>query len=115
MLINPFSPLTFLKISSLKATIFILLIVLIKTNLLRIKGSLLGSLLALLLISGLILSSAVAAGSLIYSVRLRNKYQTLSELNDTEDLETINAWDLIYLINNKGYYLVPKNRSKFLI
>ena len=57
MLINPFSPLTFLKITSLKTTVFFLLILLLKTNLLRLKGGLIGGLFALILISGIILSS----------------------------------------------------------
>ncbi len=42
MLLNPFYPFTFLKISSLKATIVFLSILLIKSNLLRLKGGLIG-------------------------------------------------------------------------
>jgi len=54
MLLNPFYPFTFLKISSLKATIVFLSILLIKSNLLRLKGGLIGGLFALILISGII-------------------------------------------------------------
>jgi len=49
MLLNPFYPFTFLKISSLKATIVFLSILLIKSNLLRLKGGLIGGLFALIL------------------------------------------------------------------
>ena len=56
MFINPLSPFTFLKISSLKATSFILFVLLLKSNLLRLKGGLIGGLFALILISGLVLS-----------------------------------------------------------
>ena len=48
MLLNPFAPLAFIKISSLKATTFFLLILLIKSNLLRLKGGLIGGLFALI-------------------------------------------------------------------
>tara|TARA_B100000900_G_C20516184_1_gene690170 strand:+ start:513 stop:788 length:276 start_codon:yes stop_codon:yes gene_type:complete len=90
MLLNPLSPFTFLKIASLKSTIFILLILLIKTNLLRLKGGLIGGLFALILLTGIALSTTVAAGSLAYaiSIRRKNSSQNLSETND--QLETIN-------------------------
>ena len=52
MLLNPFAPLAFIKITSLKATTFFLLVLLIKSNLLRLKGGLIGGLFALILISG---------------------------------------------------------------
>ena len=51
MLLNPFAPLAFIKITSLKATTFFLLVLLIKSNLLRLKGGLIGGLFALILIS----------------------------------------------------------------
>ena len=89
MLLNPFSPLTFLKISSLKATIVFLLILLIKSNLLRLKGGLIGGLFALLLISGIITSTTIAFGSLFYAYRLKKKSNT--EETQTQDLETISA------------------------
>ena len=89
MLFNPFYPFTFLKISSLKATIVFLTILLIKSNLLRLKGGLIGGLFALILISGVFASSAIALGSLVYAYQL-NKKSNLDE-NQTQDLETINV------------------------
>ena len=89
MLLNPFYPFTFLKISSLKATIVFLSILLIKSNLLRLKGGLIGGLFALILISGILASSTIALGSLVYAYRLKKKSD--SEDNQMKDLETINV------------------------
>ena len=89
MLLNPFYPFTFLKISSLKATIVFLSILLIKSNLLRLKGGLIGGLFALLLISGIIASSSVALGTLIYAYRLKKKSN--SDDNQIQDLETVSV------------------------
>ena len=89
MLLNPIYPLTFLKISSLKATIAFLLILLIKSNLLRLKGGIIGGLFALFLISGLLASTTVALGSLAYAYRLKTK--TNSEDNQMKDLETVSV------------------------
>ena len=89
MLLSPFSPFTFLKISSLKATIVFLSILLIKSNLLRLKGGLIGGLFALILISGILASSTLAIGSLVYAYRLKNKSNP--EENQTQDLETISV------------------------
>ena len=89
MLLNPLYPLTFLKISSLKATIVFLSILLIKSNLLRLKGGLIGGLFALVLISGIIASSALAIGSLVYAYRLK-KNSNLDD-NQMQDLETVNV------------------------
>ena len=88
MLLNPFNPLTFLKISSLKVTITFLLILLIKSNLLRLKGGLIGGLFALILITGILASSSLALGSLVYAYRLKKK--TNLDDNQTQDLETVN-------------------------
>ena len=88
MFLNPLSPITFLKIKSLKATIFLLLILLIKSNLLRLKGGIIGGLLALLLISGLIATSSIALGSVIFAYRLRNQKSNNDE--SANELETIN-------------------------
>ena len=88
MLLNPFYPLTFLKISSLKATIVFLSILLIKSNLLRLKGGLIGGLFALILISGLLATSTLAVGSLVYAYRL--KKESNSDDNQVRDLETVN-------------------------
>tara|TARA_B100001989_G_C24127848_1_gene264078 strand:+ start:231 stop:500 length:270 start_codon:yes stop_codon:yes gene_type:complete len=89
MLLNPFNSLTFLKISSLKATIVFLSILLIKSNLLRLKGGIIGALFALILISGILTSSTLALGSLVYAYRLKNKSN--SEDNQVQDLETMNV------------------------
>ena len=89
MLLNPFYPFTFLKISSLKATIIFLSILLIKSNLLRLKGGLIGGLFALILISGIFASSTVALGSLVYVYRL--KKNSNSDGNQMQDLETVNV------------------------
>ena len=89
MLLNPFYPLTFLKISSLKATIVFLSILLIKSNLLRLKGGLIGALFALILISATLASSTIALGSLVYVYKLKNKSNT--DDNQIQDLETVNA------------------------
>ncbi len=89
MLLNPFYPFTFLKISSLKATIAFLLILLIKSNLLRLKGGLIGGLFALILISGILASSTIALGSLVYAYRLKKK--TNPDDTQMQDLETVNV------------------------
>ena len=87
MLLNPFAPLAFIKITSLKATTFFLLVLLIKSNLLRIKGGLIGGLFALILISGILASTSIALGSLIYAYRVKNNKE---ENNTVQDLETVN-------------------------
>ena len=89
MLLNPFNTLTFLKISSLKATIAFLLILLIKSNLLRIKGGLIGGIFALILITGILASSSLALGSLVYAYRLKKKSNPVD--NQIQDLETVNV------------------------
>ena len=89
MLLNPFYPFTFLKISSLKATIVFLSILLIKSNLLRLKGGLIGGLFALILISGILASSTIALGSLVYIYRSKKNSNT--DDNQIQDLETINV------------------------
>ena len=89
MLLNPFYPFTFLKISSLKATIVFLSILLIKSNLLRLKGGLIGGLFALILITGILASSTIALGSLVYVYRLKKK--TYPNDNQIQDLETVNV------------------------
>ena len=87
MLLNPFYPLTFLKISSLKATIVFLSILLIKSNLLRLKGGLIGGLFALILISGILASGTIALGSLVYAYKLKKK--TNPDDNQMQDLESV--------------------------
>ena len=89
MLLNPFAPLALFKITSLKATTFLLLILLIKSNLLRVKGGLVGALFALILISGILASTSIAIGSLLYAYTLKTKSK--QESDSIQDLETINA------------------------
>ena len=89
MLLNPFYPFTFLKISSLKATIVFLSILLLKSNLLRLKGGIIGGLFALILISGILASSTITLGSLVYAYRLKKKSNT--DDNQMQDLETVNV------------------------
>jgi len=87
MLLNPFAPIAFIKITSLKATTFFLLVLLIKSNLLRLKGGLIGGLFALILISGILASTSIALASLIYAYRVKNNTK---EDNTVQDLETVN-------------------------
>ena len=90
MFINPLSPFTFLKISSLKATIFILFVLLLKSNLLRLKGGLIGGLFALILISSLVLSSTIAAGSIIYALKIKKDNDTNNDVEVEDKLEAVN-------------------------
>ena len=90
MFINPLSPFTFLKISSLKATSFILFILLLKSNLLRLKGGLIGGLFALILISGLVLSSSIAAGSIIYALKIKKDNDRNNDVEVEDKLEAVN-------------------------
>ena len=90
MLLNPFSPFSFLTITSLKTTIFFLLILLIKSNYLRLKGGLIGALFALLLISGLIVSSSLALASLAYAYKVKTKSKSTEDPEAIENLETVN-------------------------
>ena len=89
MLLNPFYPLTFLKISSLKATIIFLSILLIKSNLFRLKVGIIGGLIALILISGILASSTLALGTLVYAYKLKRKTYPVD--NQIQDLETVNV------------------------
>ena len=91
MFINPLSPFTFLKISSLKATSLILFILLLKSNLLRLKGGLIGGLFALILISGLVLSSTIAAGSIIYALKIKKENDTNNDVDVEDKLEAVNV------------------------
>ena len=90
MLINPLSPFTFLKITSLKATSFLLFVLLLKSNLLRLKGGLIGGIFALILLSGLVLSSTIAAGSIIYALKIKNEYKPNNDLEVEDKLEAVN-------------------------
>ena len=86
--LNPFWPLTALQIASLKATSTLLLLLLLKSNLLRLKGGLIGGFVALTLISGLIISSTVAGGAVYYI--FQNKRAKDNEMSISDD-DVINA------------------------
>ena len=90
MLFNPFAPIYFLKVSSLKATVTILFILLVKSNLLRLKGGIIGGIVALILISGILISSTVAAASIFYAYNLKNKIKDSNKDEVDDKLETIN-------------------------
>ena len=90
MLLNPLSPFTFLKISSLKTTVFILFVLLLKSNLLRLKGGLIGGLFALILISGILFSSTIAAGAIIYALKLKNDNTPNKDVEVEDKLEAVN-------------------------
>ena len=83
--------LSFFKISSLKATVLILLILLVKSNMLRIKGGIIGSFVALTIISGLIVSSAAALGALAYIYKLNKDKKTEEEIDLGENLQTVDV------------------------
>ena len=89
MLINPFTPIYFLKVSSLKATVTLLFILLVKSNLLRLKGGLIGGIVALILLSGILISSSVALVSIFYAYNLKNKKSDSNEKDVDDKLETI--------------------------
>ena len=89
MLINPFAPLYFLKVSSLKATTTLLFILLVKSNLLRLKGGIIGGIVALILLSGIFISSTVALGAIFYAYKLKNKNKD-NNIEVDDKLETIN-------------------------
>ena len=67
----PFCPISAAKIAGLKATVTLLLILLIKSKLLRVKMSLLGSFLGLMMLTGFLLSTGlltlVAGGAVAYA------------------------------------------------
>tara|TARA_Y100001978_G_scaffold93619_1_gene83850 strand:+ start:132 stop:407 length:276 start_codon:yes stop_codon:yes gene_type:complete len=90
MFINPLSPITFLKISSLKATISVLFILLLKSNLLRLKGGLIGGLFALILLSGIFVSSTIAAGSVIYALKIKKDNSSKNDIDVEDKLEAVN-------------------------
>ncbi len=69
-LLNPFCPISAARIAGLKATVMLLLVLLIKSKLLRVKMSLLGSVLGLLMLTGFLISTGlltvVAGGAVLY-------------------------------------------------
>ena len=54
---------------------------------LRLKGGLIGGLFALILISGILASTSIAAGSLIYAYRVKNNN---IDGNPVQDLDAVN-------------------------
>jgi len=68
---NPFCPISAAKIAGLKATVLLLMMLLFKSKLLRLKMSLLGSLLGLLMLTGFLISTGlltlVAGGAVAYA------------------------------------------------
>ena len=71
ILLNPFCPISAARIAGLKATVMLLLVLLIKSKLLRVKMSLLGSFLGLLMLTGFLIStgllSLIAGGAVVYA------------------------------------------------
>ena len=90
MFINPLTPFTFLKITSLKATCFLLFALLLKSNLLRLKGGLIGGLFALILLSGIFVSSSIAAASVVYALKIKNDNKPNNDLEVEDKLEAVN-------------------------
>jgi hypothetical protein len=74
----PFSPFATAKIASLQATVVLLLVLLMKSNLLRVKMSLVGSLVGLVLLAGFLattgLLTAVTAGCNAYGLRQKKSH-----------------------------------------
>ena len=91
MFINPLSPFTFIKISSLKATTFVLFVLLLKSNLLRLKGGLIGGLFALILLSGIVVSSSIAVGSIIYALKIKNDNNPNNDIEVEDKLEAVSV------------------------
>ena len=56
---------------------------------LRLKGGLIGGLVALILISGVLASSTLALGALFYAYRLKKK--STPDDNQIQDLETVDV------------------------
>ncbi len=76
LLPNPFCPISAAKIAGLKATVMLLLVLLMKSKLLRIKMSLLGSLLGFAMLVGFLLTSGlltvIAGGAVAYAATRSN-------------------------------------------
>ena len=71
--LNPFCLITEGKVVGLKTTIVILMVMLMKSKLLRVKMSLLGSLIGFTLLVGFLLStgvlSLIAGGAVVYAAK----------------------------------------------
>ena len=76
LLINPLCPISAVKIAGLKATVLLLLMLLMKSQLLRVKMSLLGSLIGFVLLVCFLISSGiltVVAGGAVTYAAMQNK------------------------------------------
>ncbi len=73
---NPFCLISAGKVAGLKATVMILLIMLMKSKLLRVKMSLLGSLIGFTLLVGFLLTTGiltlVAGGAIVFAAKKQN-------------------------------------------
>jgi hypothetical protein len=71
LFLNPFAPISAAKIAGLKATVLLLLVMLTKSQLLRVKMSLLGSVIGFVLLISFLISSGiltvVAGGAVAYA------------------------------------------------
>ena len=76
LLPNPFCPISTAKIAGLKATVMLLLVLLMKSKLLRLKMSLLGSVLGFAMLVGFLLTSGlltvIAGGAVAYAATRSN-------------------------------------------
>ena len=76
LFLNPFCPISAAKVASLKATVALLLMLLIKSKLLRVKMSLLGSLLGFAMLISFMVSTGllilVAGGAVAYAASQSN-------------------------------------------
>ncbi len=76
LLPNPFCPISAAKIAGLKATVTLLLVLLMKSKLLRIKMSLLGSILGFAMLVGFLLTSGlltlITGGAVAYAATRSN-------------------------------------------
>jgi len=72
----PFCPTSAAKIAGLKATVLLLLVMLMKSKLLRVKMSLLGSFLGLIMLTGFLVSTGlltlVAGGAVAYAANQKS-------------------------------------------
>ena len=76
LLPNPFCPISAAKIAGLKSTVMLLLVLLMKSKLLRLKMSLLGSVLGFVMLVGFLLTSGlltvIAGGAVAYAATRSN-------------------------------------------
>jgi hypothetical protein len=76
LLPNPFCPISAAKIAGLKATVVLLLVLLMKSKLIRLKMSLLGSVLGFAMLVGFLLTSGlltvIAGGAVAYAATRSN-------------------------------------------